>query len=1030
LLFVVFPFATAAQTAPTTASTTLPWLDSFDAGYQQSQRTGQPIFVFAGAFSVSASRRQWDVLQTPALSEPLQHWTRVRLTSDAARSAVRHLGVVTLPAIRVLSPDGTVVSAKDTFTDADELAKWLVEVEKLATARRDSPSAGAPPDAIASAVGALGDANPAVRAAAIGQLRELKEQAAGSAVVECLATGSLAQRLSAIDLLETWNAPIVGIDPWEPASLTPQRLAALREWAKHPGAATTAVDPVATARDLRMLASAPTDADARAIRESLVEYGEALLPQVYACLKANPPDPARQRLVALRYRLVATDRLAREWPGGFDRLAAADAGARRAAMADLQSHARPEDHRLLTELFSDDDPFVREQALRLLRSVGGAETNKELVTLLNDPEPNVRAAVLKTLADAPDAALADDLVRYVKGETDTDLLVHAVRVLEQTPAPAAFTCLVDLLKHPQWRVRGEAAEAMLGKLTGRDAGAVSEEQKQVGYAALIERLGDEDGYVVNKAVFTLIKANFVVASSALMKAAETKPDVARDVLRAVARDEEAGKAILPQIRELTKSPRADIRAAAVTAVISVAPETCGDTVRVAMHDTDPAVRIAGVRGAVTALQLLIPRNGYVTRHGFLGFGESQVKVDLSKWVEDFRKGVDRPSWLNDAAGDLTAMLNDPDARLPAAVVLCALGKDDLAMPVLLAATPPQWTEAAAAMSWLPWEQRLALFRTYVKASSNARDLEHVVQQLVLVPDARVADPLWDLLAKPDAAELFEPVHDGLRELYLGQQYYNANQLPVQQRTAATAAAKEKAEHGTEFQRTVALSLLLMISPQEAIEPARAIYEDHSNGEWPRLDALQVLLLAQTPDESVKTAVAALAEKSMRKIAVPFLAGGAEAVRQLRGSVYLYSTSGTVQYYGNGQVVNVFAPAGLTVEPVRAVLKDAIADGNSDLAGYAGYLLVLLGEHDGFEPLNKSASEHDLDDPWGKLLYRAISHANDDAQTPMLEAIYNRYVKNRNWEVRELYWTIRTMTGERILKLRKRIRDEYGMDRLR
>jgi hypothetical protein len=92
--------------------------------------------------------------------------------------------------------------------------------------------------------------------------------------------------------------------------------------------------------------------------------------------------------------------------------------------------------------------------------------------------------------------------------------------------------------------------------------------------------------------------------------------------------------------------------------------------------------------------------------------------------------------------------------------------------------------------------------------------------------------------------------------------------------------------------------------------------------------------------------------------------------------------------------------------------------------------VLLGEHDGFEPLNKAASEHDLDDPWGKLLYRAISHANDDAQTPMLEAIYDRYVKNRNWEVRELYWTIRTMTGDRILKLRKRIRDEYGMDKLR
>ena len=33
-------------------------------------------------------------------------------------------------------------------------------------------------------------------------------------------------------------------------------------------------------------------------------------------------------------------------------------------------------------------------------------------------------------------------------------------------------------------------------------------------------------------------------------------------------------------------------------------------------------------------------------------------------------------------------------------------------------------------------------------------------------------------------------------------------------------------------------------------------------------------------------------------------------------------------------------------------------------------------------------------------------------------------------LREFYWTIRNIKGERILALRKKIRDEAGMDRLR
>ena len=82
-------------------------------------------------------------------------------------------------------------------------------------------------------------------------------------------------------------------------------------------------------------------------------------------------DTSLQRLGALRYRLAATDRLATEWPGGFDRLASREPSVRRNAVDELAGVIRSTDARLLVELFSDEDAFVRERSLKMLREVGG-----------------------------------------------------------------------------------------------------------------------------------------------------------------------------------------------------------------------------------------------------------------------------------------------------------------------------------------------------------------------------------------------------------------------------------------------------------------------------------------------------------------------------------------------------------------------------------------------------------------------------------------------------------------------------------
>ncbi len=61
-----------------------------------------------------------------------------------------------------------------------------------------------------------------------------------------------------------------------------------------------------------------------------------------------------------------------------------------------------------------------------------------------------------------------------------------------------------------------------------------------------------------------------------------------------------------------------------------------------------------------------------------------------------------------------------------------------------------------------------------------------------------------------------------------------------------------------------------------------------------------------------------------------------------------------------------------------------------------------------------------------MVYRAIAALNDPHSVPVLAEIFKH---REEIDVRDFYWTIRTMKGPEILALRKQIRDEVGMDHL-
>ena len=170
--------------------------------------------------------------------------------------------------------------------------------------------------------------------------------------------------------------------------------------------------------------------------------------------------------------------------------------------------------------------------------------------------------------------------------------------------------------------------------------------------------------------------------------------------------------------------------------------------------------------------------------------------------------------------------------------------------------------------------------------------------------------------------------------------------------------------------------------------------------------------------------------SVRKRAIFYLAKGANSLSNLGDEEFSLGLPDTLSVSRNsGQPIIPEAPEGLTA----AVLQPLRTADDSEIAAYAAYLLILLDESEDLAPLIDYWRKHARnDEPWTRLVYRAIAYLDDSSRFATLESIYDDDISKKQYHSNQsdFYWTIRIMTGPRILALRKRIRDEVGIDRLR
>ena len=355
--------------------------------------------------------------------------------------------------------------------------------------------------------------------------------------------------------------------------------------------------------------------------------------------------------------------------------------------------------------------------------------------------------------------------------------------------------------------------------------------------------------------------------------------------------------------------------------------------------------------------------------------EKQQHARIDGQLQAIRSGKIFPKWLHETVIPLKPMLSGetPEERLAAAVVLAALGQDQLAIPALYEAfesKPALLQQAGEALGWLLWPDRVKLLNTLLAHASTAAEISMVTGAVAETGDTRSADILWSILAREQGdVQTTEVVLQSLQRLYFPTNYYQVESAPIGQKKRTVAFARSHGAGGTRWQRLAALVMLLRLDVQETIKAAHAAVDDPKADPALRADALQILLLAMTDKEAGPVAIGSLASDNarMKEVALTWLSLGDDGLaRLLSGNMHLRERNVVVS--GDGSSVPAIAPpAGIKADAVRPLLSSD----DPKVVALAHYLLCLLGEKSSLDPLIAYWETSAKSDPSiTRLAYRA------------------------------------------------------------
>ncbi|WP_417847177.1 HEAT repeat domain-containing protein [Thalassoglobus sp.] len=1052
------------------------WLPTVTAAKEKTRIHRAPILVIGGADWCEPCHLLKKELAAPSVQSELERWVPVYLDVEQEEQAARELNMSSIPALRLLTPDGRVVASLHGVIPAEELASWLSDHYDSAAqtylgdlTQRGTPSA----IAVVRIVREFGKRDAALREAAITRLVPFPEIAAAHVVAK-LRDGTLSERLSSLELLSAWKAPVDQIDPWIPESVNESRLAKLNTWledqssgANQANDGLTPVEIVEAERLLRLMVTVDAAA-AASMREQLSRMGNGVLPFLKEALLSTDDPVDTERLTAARYRLAATGERVLTWPGGLERMASSDFDEKIQAVDEFAKMATHEDEELLLALFADSSPLVREVAIRTLQRVSGKSANGALAKLLQDPDPNVRAAVLKQLAEEPSSALVTKIAEYVAEETDPDLIVHAIRFLREINNRSAVEALTPLFHHVSWRVRADAVDAVT-RLVQK-----SEVRKQVDVLtiqdAFRERLRDEDGFVVSRAVAGLNILSTNEALDELIETVHRHPDLAAEVINMLVRNSAYRYRLQMHLKDFCTHEDPVVRSAAISGLIFHLESGAEGEAFSALEDEEQAVRISALealfRFTLQDIQLKLNSTTNLESHNLGSHSEPQtsgfianalrllngskskketsekdsVAADQSGSAQDeellrIRNDKALEEWIYNLSVPVHELLNSnsPHERLAAARFLALLGDEDAMKILLKFAEQRHYAEQISNLfPGLLWAEKESLTNELLKVATSQDEIIVIATQLAQGVDLRATQLLWNLLETPTAdGHLVNSMHLIFLNEYFSASKYNLNEASASELKVFHDAMKKIVSEGSKWQQLAALQLEVAADPKMAATLAETIFDDNEQSTELRQQALKVLLWSEGRNAARKRSYSLLEseEELFAETALAYLALEKDGVASLSGGVviYSYNTDDDDYSYEEPKPIVPEAPEELSLEQLEKFTESS----NPQVLAQVGYFQTLLGETAYLPALIAVWEGNTQDERYRRLLYRALARVNDPQYFSILEQIYTQIQSQEYSEpsIKEFYWTIRIMTGPEVLQLRKEIRDTHGAETL-
>lgn len=604
----------SAQQIESDAPLTDDWSDSFEAAQQQSRLSTQPILLKFEAQWCEPCQQLRQELSKPEFDQVAQRFIRVRIDVDRDPQIAEQFNISAIPALVVTDSRGHVLDKKTGMLTVDQCVQWLRNIEMgIGEEAADILTSTEQPTRteIAELISYLGQRESTPRQVAMERLFAYPEKTK-SAVVGVFLDGSLSAKLSALEILTRWEAPIADMDPWVPESLATDGIARLQSWAENgTEGSIDKIEPLSAnalesaQREIAQLLSA--EADYLDSLSRLTRYGPGLLPTVYDQLKKAKTDSETERLTALRYWLVASNKMRLQRPGLIIELASRQLQDRRAAATALMDHATSDDELLLLEIFADSDPLIREIGLKALNQIGSYSTNQALTRLLKDPDPNVRAAVLKQLAESPSTQMIPAVKEYLETETDLDLIVYALKFLKEVNPNKALEPVLKLAEHESWQVRAHVAE-VLAEIEYDSLETNLQEQVS---DAVLKLIVDPDGFVVSRAIEGLPPAKTKKTIQQMTEIAKQHPALAEQIVNSIARPSaysmspysSAGASqAVPFLEEFLEDDQPQVRVAGIVGLGLINPDSHDDRYEKLLADPDQRVRIAAANCMVVRME--------------------------------------------------------------------------------------------------------------------------------------------------------------------------------------------------------------------------------------------------------------------------------------------------------------------------------------------------------------------------------------------------------------------------------------------